>query len=531
MAAFDVDRMKGQAQRYLGGFTTGQKMLSLLAVAALLLGALFFTSWISKPSYSTLYSNLDPKDASSITDQLTSKGVSYQLANGGQTIMVPKSKVYQLRLDMGAAGLPSGGSNSGYPLLDKQGITTSEFSQRVNYQRAIEGELAKTIGSLQDVRSAQVHLVVQSQDVFSDDSEKPSASILVATSGSKRLSATQVRAIVHLTASAVSGMKPDDVTVADTQGNVLSAPGQDANAATDDGSTVTSKYEAATKAKVENLLNRVIGPGHAVVQVSATLNLDKSAKTSETYENPSTTGTPLPPIASSTTDETFVGSGGAARGNLGNEPEAGTTLPTGSGDYSRKTNNSQNPLNKTVTKTSVATGAVEKQTIAVIVDSKVVKAGEASDLETQIGLAAGIDPARGDVARVQLMKFDQSLKQDAEKLAKDAKSAESKDTLMSIIKTVLILLFTAVVLFLARRNIKKAAASRPPIRVPLDLRQIEAGQGMMFGDERLTASMIAEAGGGELVAADVQAEVRQMIERQPDEVAATLRSWLADRRT
>ncbi len=154
-----------------------------------------------------LFNNLSGEDASAIVENLTAEGVTYELADGGATIMVPKDQVYDLRIQMSGQGLPAN-SDSGYALLDKQGITTSEFMQHVGYQRALEGELNKTIGSIDGVQAATVHLAIPQKDVFSDDAEKPTASVLIAAQGNTPLSNQQVQSVVHLVASSVDGLDP-----------------------------------------------------------------------------------------------------------------------------------------------------------------------------------------------------------------------------------------------------------------------------------------------------------------------------------
>src|SRR3954470_5859891 len=211
-------------------FTPGQKAVTIFAVIALAVGGYFFATWASTPSYSALFSNLSSKDASAIVESLQKSGTSYELANGGTTIMVPQDQVYDLRLQLSGEGLP-GESDTGYALLDQQGITTSDFMQQVNYQRALEGELATTIKSIDGVEAATVHLVMPQKDVFADDQDKTTASVLVQSSATKPLSNQQVQAIVHLVASSVEGLDPTQVTVAGADGKILSTGGGAAVAA------------------------------------------------------------------------------------------------------------------------------------------------------------------------------------------------------------------------------------------------------------------------------------------------------------
>src|SRR4051794_15096677 len=372
MPAVNVDQLRRRASQTLSGFSTGQKVITGLAVAGLIVGALTFSSWASKPSYAPLFTNLQPSDAASITQKLTSNKISYQLADGGGTVMVPQSVLYQQRIALSAAGLPAGGTD-GYKLLDKQGITTSEFTQHVNYQRALEGELSKTIGAIDGVGAASVHLVIPQQDVFSQDSNKPSASVLVQNLPGKSLSAGQVQAVVHLVSSSVEGLNPDDVSVADAKGNLLSAPGDGGDVAAGDArSSQTKGYEDQLSKSLQDMLGQVIGPNHAVVRVTADLNFDQKSTTTETYDKDA------PPVLSqSTSTETYNNAAGtpAATGTLG----AGTTATIASGNasvYNKSDNTQTNAVGKVTQQVKQAPGAVTRLSIAVALDSNAKSADQ-----------------------------------------------------------------------------------------------------------------------------------------------------------
>src|SRR5882757_7266789 len=268
MAALDITGARRRASTVWSGFTSGQKTTLGLAIAAVVLGGYLFTKWAAQPTWTPLYGNLSSTDAGSVTSELKSKGVQYRLADGGATVMVPQAQVYQLRLDMSAKNLPTGGSQ-GYALLDKQGITTSEFRQRVDYQRALEGELARTIGAIDGVSGADVHLVIPAEDVFADDSRKPSASVLLRpkTAG-KKFSSDQVRSVVNLVAGSVEGLTPDAVTVADSAGHTLSPPGAEGRAAPGAAQAPRAQtFEDALSRSRGNMLPPVTGAGGGVVRV------------------------------------------------------------------------------------------------------------------------------------------------------------------------------------------------------------------------------------------------------------------------
>ena len=211
-------------------FTPGQKVVAVIGTAALLLGGFMVFRWASAPAYAPLFSNLAPSDASSVIDELETQGVSYELADGGATIMVPRDAVHSTRIALSGEGLPTS-TEGGYGILDDQGISTSEFKEQTDFKRAMEGELAATVKAIDGVNGAVVHLAIPQKDVFTDEQQPPTASVLVQTNPGRTLTPEQVQAVVHLVASSIDGLDPDQVTVADSTGRVLSSPGGTTSAA------------------------------------------------------------------------------------------------------------------------------------------------------------------------------------------------------------------------------------------------------------------------------------------------------------
>ena len=210
----------------VGKFSIAQRTIAVIGIAVLVLGVTAFATWALKPSYSPLFSGLAAADASAIVEQLRTDGVPYQITEGGGTILVPEDKVYDERMKSASAGIPSS-TTGGYSLLDQMGVTSSEFQQSVTYKRAMEGELASTIASLDGVKTASVHLAIPEKTVFVSKTANPTASVFVDTKNGVTLGREQVQAIVHLTSASVEGMAPTDVAVIDAKGNVLSIVGGD----------------------------------------------------------------------------------------------------------------------------------------------------------------------------------------------------------------------------------------------------------------------------------------------------------------
>src|SRR5690606_39287703 len=214
-----LQRIRGAA----AGFTVAQRTIAIIGLAVVALGLAALISWAARPTMTPLFTGLSASDANAIVEQLRSASVPYQLADGGSTVLVPEDDVYDQRLAAAAAGLP-GDSSDGYSLLDDMGVTTSEFQQSVAYKRAIEGELAATISSLDGVSAASVRLAIPEESVFVSETVDPTASVFVET-GRSSLNPSQIEAIVHLTSAAVSGLKPENVAVVDQSGRTLSTVG------------------------------------------------------------------------------------------------------------------------------------------------------------------------------------------------------------------------------------------------------------------------------------------------------------------
>ena len=368
MGAPMTSRAGAAAQRLwttFRGFTAGQQAVTAVAVAALLIGGYFLLTWTPAPTYAPLYTNLAPADASAIVDKLNSSGVAYQLGDGGTSILVPQDKVAASRLTMSAAGLP-GSAQTGYSLLDKEGVTTSQFKQQIDYQRAVEGELDKTIQAINGVNAASVHLAIPQQDVFNDNTVKPSASVLLSTDPAVTLTAAQVQSVVNLVSSSVPGMTAAGITVSDSSGNVLKAPGGavDTVASADSQAKLTAAHDAQLAAGVQSMIDKAIGPGHAQVTVNSVLNFNRVTATDRSYVYDKK----APPLSQTQTRETYKGAGGTA-GTLGSTTDrAGAG---GNGSYLKTANTVDNALGTHTLTTQYAPGQVQHLNVAVALDKSV----------------------------------------------------------------------------------------------------------------------------------------------------------------
>jgi flagellar M-ring protein FliF len=513
-------------------FAPGQKAVTIFAVVGLIVGGILFATWKSQPNYSPLYSNLSAQDAAAVVQQLSDDKVAYKLAAGGSQILVPSDVVYDTRLKMSSAGLP-GSSSGGYALLDNEGITTSDFKQQVDFQRAIEGELAKTIEAMDGVAGATVHLAIPKQDVFNDGSKQPTAAVMITTKPGMTLSQSQVQSVVYLVSSGVPELTADNVTVADSTGKVLAAPGDDLTGigGADSRTQMTQDYNQRVASALQNMLDKSLGDGHAVVTVNAELDFDKTSTTTQEYSHDDAN----PPLWTQEQTEKYTGTGGTA-GTFGTADPAetgGTTADTSNGSYDKSNKTVTNALG-TVTKTVQNTpGAVKKLAVAVLLDKDAANLDQ-NAIQSLVTSAVGLDAARGDTLAIQAMAFDTSAadaaaaeqaKADAAAAA-DAKSAQLSNWIkQGTIAGLILLVFVGTILASKRRK----KASEPAAIDGDDLELMTHG---LPDDALLTVPSYLRAPEPEPIrVGDGGAGRRALVtlaEEQPDEVARVLSSWLGN---
>lgn len=445
-----IQSMLSRMMDFIRGFSVAQRTIAVIGIAALVLGGIALSSWLGRPSYAPLFTGLQATDASAIVDQLSADGVKYELTDGGATVMVPQDQVYAERLKAAANKLPSS-STSGYALLDKMGVTSSQFQQDVTYKQAMEEELANTIEAMNGVKTASVKLAIPEQTVFTAQAADPTASVFIATDGNATLSDDQVQAIVHLTSASVPSMKPTDVSVVDADGNVLSTVGGDPSGGTD---KQQATYETKTQAAIQTMLDRIVGPGNSTVAVSADVSNQTAQQTSEVYSVP--TGSPA--ATESSQSESYTGDGGQTAGILGPDNIAVPNGTATNGAYSSSQVDKTNALDKTTTTTSIPSGQVTRQTVSVAISQKAAGGVNMQSLQALVESAAGYNQARGDVVTVQSMGFSGSTKSTAQNALDQSASQADAARRASLIRTgiiagaIALVVIALVVLLLGRRR-------------------------------------------------------------------------------
>ncbi|MGH7956007.1 MAG: flagellar basal-body MS-ring/collar protein FliF, partial [Opitutaceae bacterium] len=343
-------------------------VVAALAVAGGLIGVVL---WSQRPDYQLLYARLGDKDAAAVISYLQSQSISHQVAAGGSAVQVPSNMVYKLRMDLASKGLPSG-DGVGFEIFDKGQFGLSDFVQRTNYLRAVQGELARTITQLQGVRSARV-MIVQPENrlLLTEQGVKSTASVFVDLGGG-RLEIDQVDAIRHLVANAVQGLATDQVAVVDNRGRTLSAElKQDPMLGS---ATSQMRYrqqvEDYLSRKVESMLATVIGPGNAVVRVSAEIETDATTLTSEKYD-PEGQVVRSQTQTEDTTNSSEARNTGGAAGVSANVPEKAPAVdakgPTSTSEQTRKNRTTTYEINRTMTSVTRTPGTIKNLTAAVFI--------------------------------------------------------------------------------------------------------------------------------------------------------------------
>ncbi len=390
---------------------TSQKvtLVSLFLAAAILIPILI--TWGTQTTYAVAFSGLSEGDAGAIVEELTTQGVSYKL-EGSSTILVPSDQVYNVRLKMASAGLPQKGTTVGYELFDASSLGMTEFTQKVNYQRAVQGELERTIGSLNSVEAVSVHIVVPEKTLLSSSQQEPTASIMVKTKSGTALDAGQVRSITHLVAASIEGLKSENVVVVDSEGNMLASgatTGSEAAAAAVTDSRRLAELSASKdiQNKAQLMLDSVLGPDKAIVQANVTLDWTQREFTSQTYEpNPSAVR------SSSTTSETYSTDGSTVGGIPGAEsnlpdPVNETTTGTGTSNYQRTDTTTNFELASTQSHEIIEPGQIKQISVSVLVDS-ITDPTQLNVLKNAVSAAVGIDAERGDSLAVESIVFDRT---------------------------------------------------------------------------------------------------------------------------
>ena len=513
--------------------STPQRIMWVAIPSVVIILVTVIALYASAPNYMPLFSNLSSEDAGAIIKQLKDKKVPYKIEGGGKVITVPTKFLYDTRLDLATLGLPKGGG-VGFEIFDKTNLGVTDFTQRINYVRALEGELSRTIAAIDVIQEARVHLVLPKKELYEESQKEPTASVLVKMRYTEKLTYDQTKAIVHLVASSVEGLTPVNVTIVDTKGEVLSDIIRD-ELTEDTASFSLSKqlkltnqqikiqkdFEKDIQRRVESMLGQVLGDSRTTVRVTAELNFDQVEKKDEVYE-PIIGGKGV--LRSSKKNlESYTGAGvypGGVPGTDSNIPGYKSVV-SGNSQYSKSEATENFEITKREKHVVETVGAVKRLSVAVIVDN--LQPQQVTSIKNAVIAAAGLDLGRGDQVAVENVSFDRSAEK-ADQYKVDAANREKYTSMIMSLGIIIgILLFA---LFFLRSTLKPKAI-REKLR-----RQIEMASASAKADEEVEVPLEAVPSAAELAEAQKRAEMKRQITKiareNPKIIVQLIKRWLTE---
>ncbi len=514
----------------------------VLLVSVATFGSLIY--WNSTPDYQVLFSNLSQEDAGEMVAKLKEKKIPFELSPGGTSILVPKEKVYDVRLALTAEGLPKGGG-VGFEVFDRTSLGTTDFVQKLNYQRAMQGELARTVKQIKEVEQARVHIVTPKESLFVEEQKKPTASVFLKTRAGLSLSASQVEGIVHLVASAIEGLDPSQITVVDTSGRILSKR----NDASLIGQMSTNQLEyqrnleEGYKRKIQGMLEEVLGLNKAIARVSADIDFQQVDITEERFDpngvvrseqknserSASNSGVRAPETKNENPAEKPAS---RPRPRAAAEPAA-KTPPAAPAPFQTNQAERQNEIrNFEISKINKhiknPVGSVKKLSVAVIIDGSYKEAADAKGgaktrqfiarppeelekLANIVKTAMGYDEKRGDQIEVISMPFSWAI---TEEEPKAASGIPWREYLLVAYKPVVSLLLAVLFIFFVVRPLLRRREYAPS-----EARMIPGNP---------TPALAAE-GSPAIKAGDMREQTLQLAQGNPTKTVGIVKSWLNEK--
>lgn len=523
-----------QLSAFWGRLPTAKRVALVTLTVATLAVTLFVATLGNRPTFAYLYTELATEDAAAIVEKLKTQQVPHKLENGGTAILVPEERVAALRLELAGGGLPRGGS-VGFEIFDQARIGATEFEQQVNLRRALEGELSRSVMTIEGVKSARVHLVLPERRLFAARSESASASVVVRLGNSTAFGRREVASVVHLVSAAVPGLAKDRVSVVSTEGVTLHRPssegagGLDTDAHTEQSRQLASQYERDVLGQLE----RVVGPGNADVKVNLNLDISTKEKTEELYE-PSKTA-----LRSEHKVEELAG--GEDPGVAG-VPGARTNLPDAQGDGAvaeatpetgggslRRSHTRNWEVERVTQKTSTPPGDIRQLSVAVLLNGRWEQRGEKSvfvprhpdevkQLEEVVKRAVGFNAERGDSVLVQAARFSRI---EEPPVAEEPKWVTMGRKWAPVALGVLALAAVLTVVLVWRTNSKRKA------RLAELMKPAIAGELGAAKEIRELASPAELAAIQQLSLEQVRQEALELAAKDPATAAVVLRQWLS----
>ena len=405
----------------------GKVIVLSCLLAATLAGIAWMVIWSGTPDFQLLYADLGLEDTGEIVMKLKEKKIPYQISANGKAVLVPKENLYETRLTLANEGLPQG-SGVGFEIFDKTSLGMTEFVQNVNYQRALQGELSRTINGFDEIEHSRVHIVMPAKSLFVEDEEPPSASVVLKIRSGRSLSERQIRGIVHLISASISQLEPENVTIVNSKGKMLAGSEEKSSIAKLSSTQLEyqEKVEQGLEKRIDSMLEKILGPGKAIARITCSLNFRRHEKTEEIYDRDGKVvrSEQLMSTISQNPETTEMGIPGVASNMPSEESNASITNSgdNGSPGFRKQDKTVNYEIGKVTSHTIEPMGRIERLSVAVVVDgTHELVTGEEGEsqwrytprtqeeltkIEDIVKRAANFDAERGDDIEVVNIPFE-----------------------------------------------------------------------------------------------------------------------------
>ncbi|MDD3554459.1 MAG: flagellar basal-body MS-ring/collar protein FliF [Deltaproteobacteria bacterium] len=527
--------MLEQLKNLGASLTLSQKIMAAVVAGAVLLGFGIFYVMANQVTYKPLYTDLRPEDASEIVNWLKKENVKYELAAGGSTIRVPEDRLYDIRLSLAGAGLPKQ-NGVGFEVFDQTNMGVTDFVQNVQYQRAVQGELERTISRFPQIKSVRVHLAQPKDSLFVSERKDPTASVVLQLNKGEELSPAQVKGIVHLVSSAIPKLKKENVAVVDTSGNILYDPAEMEKGKGDDPAGLTNaqlvyqkRLEEYYKNKIQTMLEDALGPNKAVARVSTDVDFD-SVQINEDKFDPDAVAVRSEQKMSETDVQQDSGGVPGVKGGLADKLQGNANQQNPSVLKQKKQDTTNYEITRTQRQINTALGKLKRISVGVMVDGVYQQKDketvyvprtpeEVASLEKIVKAAIGYSMERGDEVRVVNVPFHAQA-------AAPSTVAQMADMGTKALKPIANLILAVLFIFFVIRPLLNRYVLKPQEKEMLQQRMA------LEEEEMLEGAAGAIAGKKEAIALEVgpnaTEELREMASQYPDRAAALIKIWLRE---
>lgn len=549
-----------QLRKLFNSLSVAQRVGIPVAALLVIAGLMSFVRWRHESDFRSLFSGMSAEDGAAIVQKLKESGVEHRLADNGTSVLVPAAKVDELRLELAGAGLPRSG-RIGFELFDKTNLGITDFTEHVNYRRALEGELERSIRSLSEVEQARIHISLPKDSVFLDSREPAKASVLVTLRPGAHLSSSNVLAITNLVASAVEGLNPEFVSLVDMRGNLLSRPKKAVSDPSDESDAALEYKHQLEKdlfAKVESTLTPLLGEDHFRVGISADCDFSTSEQTDETFDPTRSVMTNSQKSEDLSTRPDSAG----IPGTSSNLPRPTSRPVASGGGVSRRTENTAYETSRTVRQVKVPRGTIKRLSASILLDEEVRWQGTGSRakrvvtppdpekikaIHDIVAGVIGLSPVRGDQLIVESLPFQQNWDNESAPPEAPAKPATPQDQLHKLLTNpkmmigagaAILLLIGFAAFTLTRKKNKGTPSIQTAARLsaPTTLDETKAEKEVTEGhaDKLQAAEKTQKALEASDMAAQVETlrqNVRESVSRDPALAAGVIRTWIAEAET